>query len=144
MSNIATQKKRITLSRAQTIELTDRIRTYSPHIIETRPSLVDFVKTISEDMGCEVSRHAVRETFLVLNKGFKEWPRKNQGGGRPRDHQRRMVAKLAKTVVMLCDHMAIIYKQLGLVDAELHIQKIKSFVATESPATPESEEKLLP
>lgn len=32
----ATQKKRITLSRAQTIELTDRIRTYSPHIIEAR------------------------------------------------------------------------------------------------------------
>jgi len=108
-----TTKKRITLSRAQTIELTDRIRTYSPHIIETRPSLVDFVKTISEDMGCEVSRHAVRETFLVLNRQFTEWPRK-KSSGKGRHKSRKTLNQLVKSMKTVCEVLSLTLTNQGL------------------------------
>lgn len=115
-------KRRITLSREQTIILTDKIRVYSPHIIQERPQLVDFVKTISQDMGCEVSRHAVRETFLVLNKQFTEWPRK-ESSGKDRHKSRKTVAQLVKTVQVLGSILRQCMATQGHLDASLQIKQ---------------------
>lgn len=115
-------KRRITLSREQTIILTDKIRVYSPHIIQERPQLVDFVKTISQDMGCEVSRHAVRETFLVLNKQFTEWPRK-ESSGKDRHKSRKTVAQLVKTVQVLGSILRQCMVTQGHLDASLQIKQ---------------------
>lgn len=100
MEETATLKKRIVLTRGQNIILVGKIKDYSTHIITSRPRLVDFVKVIAKEMGCEVSRHAVRETFLVLNKEFTEWPRK-ESKGKDRHKSRKTLTQMVKTVKLL-------------------------------------------
>lgn len=130
-------KRRITLSREQTIILTDKIRVYSPHIIQERPQLVDFVKTISQDMGCEVSRHAVRETFLVLNKQFTEWPRK-ESSGKDRHKSRKTLSQVIKSMKTVCEVLSLTLTNQGLhASARLIDHCLADLEAVEKKNTPD-------
>jgi len=107
------QRKRILLTREQNIILASKIRDYSTHIITSRPRLVDFVKMIAKEMGCEVSQHAVRETFLVLNKDFTEWPKKELSG-KDRHKSRKTLSQVVKSMKTVCEVLSLTLRNQGL------------------------------